>query len=269
MTNDKPLSDDDLHAYVDGLLNDARRAIVDAYLEQNALQKHRVDGWISQKVRLQSAFASVADEPLPPELTMRHLVEEQRQHRLFSWFDGNLRVAAGLVLALGVGASSGWFGRAGLITHKRAQPETGIAALKLETNAAYRIFAQSPPLPCVAQQGVVPASTRALWRAVGRKFAIPNLTAAGYAVERIEWVATIHGPAAVVMYRARDNRKLMLLVRKMDVPASSDRMSEAHGDGRSLFTWISHGIGFAVASGGAPDKLHRIANKIRADERLL
>jgi hypothetical protein len=71
------------------------------------------------------------------------------------------------------------------------------------------------------------------------------------------------------MYGSSEGKRLLLLVRKMDVPASSDRMSEAHLNGHSQFTWISHGVGFSVASTGTPTKVHHIANQIRADERSL
>lgn len=261
MTQDiPPITDDDLHAYVDGVLGAERQVVVVAYLEQNMQQKQRTDVWRRQRDHLREGLAGIAEEPLPPELTMAHLLDAGRQRR-FVWFTDYGRVAALVLLAFGIGVSSGWFGRSAPAIHP-ATAETGIAALQSETRAAYRIFTPSP-------RTAISATAHTLAAAVGHGFTIPDLTAAGYTVERIEWLATMHGPAAVVMYRASDAQSLLLLVRKMDVPATSDRMTEDHHHGRSMFTWISHGVGFAVASASAPERLHHIANQIRADERAL
>jgi anti-sigma factor RsiW len=266
--NIPPITDDDLHAFVDGALDPERQTFVAAYLAQNPQQQRRVDLWQRQRDLLREGLDSILTEPLPPELTMAHLLEQRRRNR-FAWFAGHARIAALILLAFGIGASSGWFGRADLAV-PTAATATGIAALKLETSAAYRIFA---PAPRTADDTAAPAhahaTTLALAHAVGQGFTVPDLTAAGYTVARIDWLATMHGPAAVVMYRAADTQPLLLLVRKMDVPATSDRMTEDHHHGRSMFTWISHGVGFAVASASAPDRLHHIANQIRADERAL
>ena len=42
MTNDGPIVEDDLQAYVDGRLGDARRTAVEAYLAQNPDVRERV-----------------------------------------------------------------------------------------------------------------------------------------------------------------------------------------------------------------------------------
>jgi len=262
--NMPPITDDDLHAFVDGALDPERQTFVAAYLAQIPQQQRRVDLWQRQRDLLREGLDSILTEPLPPELTMMHLLEQRRRNR-FAWMAGHARIAALILLAFGIGASSGWFGRADLAV-PAAGTATGIAALKLETRAAYRIFV---PAPRTADDTAAPATAHALARAVGQGFTVPDLTAAGYTVARVEWLATMHGPAAVVMYRAVDTKPLLLLVRKMDVPATSDRMTEEHHRGRSMFTWISHGVGFAVASASAPERLHHIANQIRADERAL
>lgn len=256
--NPPPITDDDLHAYVDGVLGPEREAIVAAYLAQHPGQNRRIENWRRQRDQLRAGLAGIVEQPLPPELTMAHLASASRQRR-FARITDHARAAALVLLAFGIGASSGWFGRADLGVH-REPAATGIAALKLETRAAYRIFAPITPTRATAPD---------LAAAVGHDFSPPDLTASGYTVGRIEWLATLHGPAAVVMYRAPDARPLLLLVRRMDVPAHSDRMTEDRRNGHTMFTWISHGVGFSVAAEVEPARLHRIANRIRADQHAL
>jgi anti-sigma factor RsiW len=262
------ITDDDLHAYVDGVLAPDRRRIIEAYLAQHPAQQRRIAGWQAKSDELRSTLSCIIEEPLPPELTLTHLLATQRR-RSFSGFGQQLRVAAGLLLALGIGATTGWFGRSGINSQTTSGNDTGIAALRLETNAAYKVFS-NPLFSNMKQSRAAPeTSDHTLLRALGAKFKVPDLTPAGFSVDRIAWVATTHGPAAVVMYGSSEGKRLLLLVRKMDVPASSDRMSEAHLNGHSQFTWISHGVGFSVASTGTPTTVHHIANQIRADERSL
>jgi anti-sigma factor RsiW len=262
------ITDDDLHAFVDGVLAPDRHRIIEAYLAQHPAQQRRIAGWQAQSDELRSTLSCIIEEPLPPELTLTHLLATQRR-RSFSGFGQQLRVAAGLLLALGVGATTGWLGRSGINSPATSSNDTGVTALRLETNAAYQVFS-NPSISTMMKSRSAPETTdHTLWRALGAKFKIPDLTPAGFSVERIAWVATTHGPAAVVMYGSHDGQRLLLLVRKMDVPAPSGRMSEAHLNGHSQFSWISHGVGFSVASAGAATTLHHIANQIRADERSL
>jgi anti-sigma factor RsiW len=256
----RPVTDDDLHAYVDDRLDPAQRRMVQAYLAQNLAQQRRVDGWIAQGHALRAAFAPVAEEPLPPELTPAHLTDALARRRSH-WLGAQWRAAAGLVLAIGVGGAAGWFGH-GTMTPGIA-PDTGLTALTLETTAAYRIFA---PTPAVTATNADTPNDSLLWQTLGHKFTIPDLAGAGFTRSHINWVATTHGPAAVVTYQNTDGTRLMLLVRHMDVPAPNDHMTESHTNGHTLFAWISNDMGFTVMSATATPQLHHIANQIRRAE---
>lgn len=67
---DKFIEDLDLHAYVDGLLDDdpARKAAVEAYLHQSPEAMRRVEDFKAQNAALQKAFGPRIADPVPQSL---------------------------------------------------------------------------------------------------------------------------------------------------------------------------------------------------------
>lgn len=63
-----PVREDDLHAYVDGALPEARRLDVEAWLAAHPEDAARVQAWAGQNQALHAAFDGVLNEPLPIDL---------------------------------------------------------------------------------------------------------------------------------------------------------------------------------------------------------
>ena len=95
---------DDLMAYADGQLDEARRSAVDAYLAANPDAAAEVALWQRQSDAVHSLFDPVAAEPVPARLRARRLAAAQSRGRgrALGW-----AVAAMLLLTIGLGA--GWF----------------------------------------------------------------------------------------------------------------------------------------------------------------
>ena len=63
-----PMTEADLHAYVDGALPEARRAEVEAYLAARPQEAGRVQDYRQQNEALHRLFDPVIDEPVPERL---------------------------------------------------------------------------------------------------------------------------------------------------------------------------------------------------------
>ena len=74
MSFDRPVSEEDLHSYVDDRLDPGRRAAVQAYLEAHPDVAARVADYREQREALRAAFAPAAEAPLPPELNLEHMI---------------------------------------------------------------------------------------------------------------------------------------------------------------------------------------------------
>src|ERR1700681_4124694 len=102
MTDPKiPVTEDELHAYVDNELPAERRGDVEKWLASHPDDAERVQSWRAMAETLHARYDAVADEPVPKRLEIERLVRRPRK-----WVYG--AVAAALV-AFVAGGSVGWF----------------------------------------------------------------------------------------------------------------------------------------------------------------
>ena len=109
--NHRPITEDDLHAYVDRALEPERRTEVAAYLDEHPDVAKRVGAFTDQREALRAALAPIADEPLPAELNLSRMIEQHaRRPSIARW-------AMAAVVLLSIGGVGGWTMRGG-------QPDT-------------------------------------------------------------------------------------------------------------------------------------------------
>jgi anti-sigma factor RsiW len=86
--NERPITEEDLHAHIDRVLDSAREVEVTAYLAAHPDVATRIHGYARQRTDLRAALAPIAEEPLPPELDLARMIARQRrprQTRQVSW----------------------------------------------------------------------------------------------------------------------------------------------------------------------------------------
>src|SRR5262245_40514552 len=125
MTSPVPVTDDELHAYVDGELPAERRPTVEAWLAAHPDDAARVAAWQAQADLIRSRYGVVVQQPVPQRLCLDRL---SRRERIWTRM-----AAAALVGTFVVGALSGWFGR-GLW-----DGPAGVRTLTADAVDAYRI----------------------------------------------------------------------------------------------------------------------------------
>src|SRR3954469_24400202 len=103
MTNPRiPVTEDELHAYVDNELPAERRGDVEAWLSAHPDDAARVQAWRTMAEALHARYDSVLDEAVPKRLEIERLVRQPRQ-----WIYG--AAAAALIAFIaggGVGAGA-------------------------------------------------------------------------------------------------------------------------------------------------------------------
>ena len=104
MNSNLPITEADLHAFVDGQLTPERQHEIAAYLASRPDEAQRVDSYRSQKRELRALFDPVLDEALPARL-LRAARPRAPWHLQ--------RLAAGVVIAIASGAT-GWGLRGGM-----------------------------------------------------------------------------------------------------------------------------------------------------------
>ena len=74
-----PVTEDELHAYVDGELPPERRADVEAWLAAHPDEAERVQSWRTMAEMLHARYDSIAQEPVPARLELERLERRPRQ----------------------------------------------------------------------------------------------------------------------------------------------------------------------------------------------
>ena len=250
--NERPITEDDLQAYVDERLEPPRQRSVEAYLAGNAEMQARIAALVAQRNALRAALAPIVAEPIPSRLDVWHFAPHRP--RWNGWLRPLPALAASLAL-LCIGGLAGWQVRGGINPQ-----ENGIGALAKEAADSYTVFATDTLRPVEVSEPATLSHwvTSRLHRPVG----VPDLTGAGFRLLGGRVVATPHGPAGLYIYERKQGARLGVLVRPMKIDRTTRMAEQSFGD-LSGFTWADGGIGYSLVGAASASTLHPFADQIR------
>ncbi len=255
----KPISEEDLHAYVDGLLNAERQRSVEAYLETHPDVMARIRGWQTTREMLQRTLGAAAEEPVPPALNIAHLAAARRRRRM-----APMRVAAALVLGFGLGAAGGWMARGPSVA-----ASSGVAALAMQAADAQRAFAGDHVHPVEFRAAELPDVLGWIGDRLGRPVAPPDLTGAGYRLMGGRMLATPEGVACLFMYDDDHGTRISVVMRPMRDQDLTAPMRPVNDAGTFGFVWARDGLGVSVVASKQLPTLHDLSNRVRDEMRQL
>jgi anti-sigma factor RsiW len=79
--HDQSVTEEELHAYVDGELAPERREAVEAWLATHSDDMARVGAWRAQAEAIRSRYGAVASEPVPARFDVANLAMEEHRGR--------------------------------------------------------------------------------------------------------------------------------------------------------------------------------------------
>jgi anti-sigma factor RsiW len=228
----KQMLEGDLHGYVDGRLDRARRCEVEDWLAQHPAERARVDDWRRQKEALHGHFDPVLDELVPDRLQHARVPGGSR------WW-GIAAAAAWLA----VGAVVGFVVRGqGEAPATAAQAGAGLAR---QAALAHAVFV--PEVKHPVEVGAEQEAHLVQWlsKRLGTTVRAPDLQAAGYSLMGGRLLPADAGPAAQFMYQDRAGRRVTLYVRS-DTAGGETAFRYAREDGLAAFYWIDRNAGYAL-----------------------
>ena len=248
----RPITEDDLHAYVDQALEPERRAEVASYLDDHPDVATRVATFATQREQLRGALASIADEPLPAELNLSHIIESRKRRPRWAWG------AIAAMLLLGIGGLGGWTTRSLL-----QDGSNGLSSLAQEAAYSYNVFAPDRVRPVEIRASDSAELTQWVSNRLKQPVTVPNLSVSGYRLMGGRLVATSHGPAAMFMYDDDHGDRLVVPTRPMnnrnlDTPMIPHEAGDVAG-----FAWADRGMGYTLVGQLSGETLKPIANEIR------
>jgi anti-sigma factor RsiW len=254
----RPVQEDDLHAYADDRLDPVRRGEVEAHLQANPALRRRVEGWREQAHALRDALAFKLREPVPSSLHLGRLQERRAARQRRSLFSSPWRVAAALLLTLGLGIGTGW-------TARGTQRMGEVTRLGMEAAAAHSVFATDPSHPIEIGPENRPELVAWIDRKLHRSVSVPDLSAQGYRLIGGRVLSTMIGPAAMLMYDDDQGGRITLFLQPMrsDV-APMQPVSSGAANG---YAWIDGHMGYGVISDGdlsdGDGSIHGLADRVR------
>lgn len=248
----RPISEDDLHSYVDGALDPGRRLEVEAYLVENPDVAARVRGFAQQREMLRRAFDPIAQEPVPPELSLARMIQARRRPALPHW-----RSMAAAVAFLALGAGAGWYGRG-----MTAVGPGGLGALTQEASASFATFASDHGRPVEIKADDSASLMRWVSNRLNRPVSAPDLAAAGYRFMGGRVVPTPHGPAGMFMYDDDHGQRIVMLMRPMGAQKDMPVVPQSADDVGGL-AWATDGMGYSLVGEVSSGALEPLASEIR------
>jgi len=229
---DRQIDEGELHALVDGELDPARQAEVEAWLSENAEAAGRVARYRAQNAGLHALFDGVLDEDLPPVITDA-LAGRRRQ-----WLPRGAAIAAGIALLL-TGAVAGWVVRGEVplggdeaVQIASAPPIDTQVLMERATSA--HVVSSDDDLRLANATGAAEIGQYLSTR-MGEKVRVPQLTSLGYRLVGSRVLPDTGGPAAQFVFEDADGERVTLYVRSE--AASGVDITFALSDDLSMFYW--------------------------------
>ena len=246
-----PFDDADLHAYVDGRLDEARRAAVAEWLDGHPEARRRLADWQRQNDLIEALWGDVAAEPVPPRLRLERLDRGQRWRRI------GLATAAALALLM-AGAAGGWYSRG--IAPAAGDPMLALATSGLE---AHRLFIAEKRHPVEVAASEEQHLVSWLSKRLERPLIAPDLGRYGLRLLGGRLLPAKAGrPAAQLMYEDPTGARYTLFVTGGSGSDTSFRILEQ--DGVSALYWIDHDTAYALIGNAPRERLVEICKDIYA-----
>jgi anti-sigma factor RsiW len=255
--SNRPITEDDLHAYIDQHLAPERQAQVAAYVAAHPDVAQRIAAFSDQRDDLRTALAPVADEPLPARLNLSRIMENRRQRISPLWW------AIAAMLLISIGGAGGWIARGSI-----PFSSSGLAALAQEAADSYKVYAPDRVRPVEFRASEGPQLVQWLSNRLNQQVRVPDLTTAGYRLMGGRLIATSHGPAAMFMYDDDHGDRLVVLTRPMAADKNAQMTPQSRED-IAGFTWADGGMGYSLVGRSAVESLRPIANEVRRQAQTI
>lgn len=250
--NQTPVTEAELHAYVDGVLPLARREEIEAYLAARPAEAARVEAYQRQKDALRALFNPVLAEPIPTKLAARPPRTGWKLRQL----------AAGIAIAL-VSGAAGW------LLHGQAAPmlaqdtrADGPGAIARRAAVAHAVY--SPDVRRPVEVGADQEEQLVTWlsKRIGTQVRPPKLGAAGYELIGGRLLPGNSAPVAQFMYQDASGQRLTLYV-STDHAHNRDTGFRFAREGKvNVFYWIDGKFGYALSGGIEKPELTRLATLV-------
>lgn len=250
-----PVIDEDLHAYVDRQLSPDRREVVEHYLQDHSESARRVGAYTAQREALRAALAGPASEPIPARLNPHRLLHKRRNESQIKsqivW-----RMAATVVLAIGLGGAGGWGLHVGYDRLGQRQVDT----FGQQAAAAYLTLAQASPQPL--QVASIESLSTSVSKALGVPVEFHDTASAGFTLVSGWILPAPNGQAVQLAFRDNQDNKVITMYLEGRPGAKETPFRRVAGGGVPTVAWEDDDLACAISGPVEPEQLEQVGRRI-------
>jgi anti-sigma factor RsiW len=247
----EPVSEDELHAYVDGELPAERRVVVAAWLAAHPQEAAQVATWRAQAESLRARYGAVAEERVPERLKLDYLARYVRASRRL-W----MGAAAAALVAFVIGGGTGWFVHGAV-----ASPPSGFGLLTADALEAHKLYVVEVRHPVE-----VPGSERAhmtswLSKRVGYRLRVPDLSAMDLKLVGGRLLPGPNGASAFYMYESPSGERFTVYCAKAHTAPETALRFKSDKRFAAVY-WVDDNIAYVVSGPDQRARLETVAKSV-------
>jgi anti-sigma factor RsiW len=248
MTKDNlPVTEDELHAYVDGELPPDRQEAVATWLASNADAAAQVAAWRAQGEAIRARYGATINEPVPDRLKLEHVMRKDRPWRGIA--------AAAACVAFLLGGATGWF------AHGAASPRAGgFEQLTADALEAHKLYTIEVRHPVEVSGDERPHMTQWLTKRLGYQQRIPDLSAIGLKLVGGRLLPGPDGAAAFYMYEIASGERFTINCSKSKIPETAQRYKDS--DRTAAFFWVDDNRAYVVSGPADRNRMETVTKAI-------
>jgi anti-sigma factor RsiW len=264
------IGDDELHAYVDGTLSDARRTAVEQALERDPNLAARISDYFALNNLLHERYDRALSEPVPQRLQPPN--PKRRWGAATNWpqFAG---LAAALLVGIGIGFGM-QTGRSPVEPLAMTVQSTGRNLMRAVRADGSQGFAREAAIAHVVYMPMVQRPSGmgadehdfAQWMAsqLGTDAPAPILTSSGFELSGGRLLPGDNGPVAQFMYRDAKGERITVCISHRKVSANTTAFQLYEDGPVKVFYWVDGKFGYAVSGGIARETLLTVSHAVYA-----
>jgi anti-sigma factor RsiW len=240
-----PITEEELHAWLDGELPAEREAAVERHLAANPEERQRFDAYRADGEAIARIFSCAESEASVPA------VETRPRRARWLWSAGPA-IAAGILMGV-IGLTSG-------MLIERTAPKSDYAE-QIEEVAGYHLVYARETKHLVE----IPASQReelVAWMSdrLGRRMVIPDLSGDGLTFGGGRMLVVNHRPVAQLLYTRAGGQPIGVCVTQL--PDEQAPINVDHRDGLRLVSWVQDGYGYIIVGDLPETQVRQVADRV-------
>ncbi len=246
---DTQITQDMLHAYVDGQLDPSDMAQVETYLADNPDMLDELADWAEQNNDIRALYPAPDHAIQLPETPAAQVAANSPR--------APFGAIAASVAMLAIGAGLGWYTRG----NTQQDTEILVAGLVSEAVNAHAVYSVDPHRAVEVKASEEALLVSWLSNRVGQQLTAPDLTANGFELVGGRLLAVSEGPAAQFMYENAAGTRITLFAARGNGTQMAEFSYEQKGD-TGTFTWADENLRYAIIGDIPREDLNALAIRV-------